>query len=593
MPRFLPLALVTLLALAFAGLAAAATDGPDGGGYRYIDNAEQNGPIFAYEDISASGTLVDFGGYDDDGVSVAPIALGFSFTFYGNAYEQATISTNGNLQFATAIDTVGQGSVPVTGNNPPWGPTVFVFGDDLDPGSCGAVSYETRGTTPAQRFIVQWDVCAFGTPNDNIACAGSFQIILFEGTDHILMQYADTTFSEPSPEACNGNNPNPHDNGADDAAVGVQPDESDGLGYSSDMPNITAGLAICFYHDPAGALTEGFCGSTNDADEVCDFTIDKTNDLPEPTAVAAGDTFTWTLTVTWDRDCDDVFFDVTDDLPDGFEVLAVTAVPGDTESPGVLTCNNADPVLCDDAMTGADAGQAAVEIEVTVSEEACGAVDNEAVVTPVTTAEAPATGDSDSDSVALSVECDGDGEASLTVAKSCPFGAGLSGFTVSVADADGDEVASDAISCGESVSFDLPAGDYTLSELLNAADALAFATTIACGDDFVLGASAAVSLEAGEEVTCVVINALGVSPLILNLLINNTNTNEIDIDNTNTNNNANANDNSNNNENTNDNENTNGNTNEQDQTNDQTQDNANDQTNNITSSPQVNIDFGE
>jgi hypothetical protein len=51
------------------------------------------------------------------------------------------------------------------------------------------------------------------------------------------------------------------------------------------------------------------------------------------------------------------------------------------------------------------------------------------------------------------------------------------------------------------------------------------------------------------------------------------------------------------NKNTNDNANTsqnaNTNTNAQDQDNSQGQDNANDQTNNITSSPEVNIDFGE
>ena len=76
----------------------------------------------------------------------------------------------------------------------------------------------------------------------------------------------------------------------------------------------------------------------------------------------------------------------------------------------------------------------------------------------------------------------------------------------------------------------------------------------------------------------------------LDLDIDNDNRNIIGIDNDNTNDNDNANENENDNENTNENENDNTNTNAQDQDNHQDQDNENDQTNNITSSPEVNID---
>jgi hypothetical protein len=73
-------------------------------------------------------------------------------------------------------------------------------------------------------------------------------------------------------------------------------------------------------------------------------------------------------------------------------------------------------------------------------------------------------------------------------------------------------------------------------------------------------------------------------PVDLDADIDNTNTNVIGIENENDNDNENTN--------VNNNENTNVNTNIQDQDNDQSQDNANQQTNNITSSPSVNIDFG-
>jgi hypothetical protein len=73
--------------------------------------------------------------------------------------------------------------------------------------------------------------------------------------------------------------------------------------------------------------------------------------------------------------------------------------------------------------------------------------------------------------------------------------------------------------------------------------------------------------------------------------INNTNNNNIDIDNTNTNTNTNNNTNVNENKNENTNINNNANTNTQNQSNHQSQENTNNQTNNIDSSPHVNIDF--
>jgi hypothetical protein len=73
--------------------------------------------------------------------------------------------------------------------------------------------------------------------------------------------------------------------------------------------------------------------------------------------------------------------------------------------------------------------------------------------------------------------------------------------------------------------------------------------------------------------------------------IDNTNNNTIDIDNTNTNTNTNNNTNVNENKNENTNVNTNVNTNTQNQSNHQSQNNSNNQTNNIDSSPHVNIDI--
>jgi hypothetical protein len=157
--------------------------------------------------------------------------------------------------------------------------------------------------------------------------------------------------------------------------------------------------------------------------------------------------------------------------------------------------------------------------------------------------------------------------------------------------------------CGDTVTaFDLDPGTYDVSETISGGDAEAFVTVIVCSDGSVTeGTSASVTLpaEGATDIACVIINSFDslagllcpCGALDLEIDIDNTNNNGIGIDNANTNNNANDNDNDNLNANDNENKNDNQNENTQDQTNTQDQDNANDQTNNITSSPEVNIDF--
>jgi hypothetical protein len=570
MPRFVAPALVGVLVVLFGGFASAFIGGPDGFGYRYIDNGEADGPAFAFEDISATGTLSGLSDQDD---GTASVPIGFSFTFYGVNYAAVTLSANGNLQFTTSDDDGTNTGLPTADID---GPAIFPFWDDLTPEFCGDIYYEPRGTAPERRFIVQWEeVCHFQDPND-VGCGVTFQVILYEATDEILMQYSDTAFSCTEDHTA--------DNGAS-ASIGIQQNSTVGLSYSVDSPGITAGLAVCFY--PPDMTENSVCFSGGEPrDGICEFSIDKANDIPDPGTIDIGDTFTWTLTVNWDGDCDDVLYDVSDDIPDGFDILAVEFTHTGLAFPAP-DCNDADPLLCS-AQTDAEAGQGVVEIEVMVSAEACGA-QNEAVVTP---ADPAATGDSDTDTVSTS------GCGGLTVLKSCPFGAGESEFTISVADAGGAEVAAGPIACGAVTSFPFPPGDYTLSEAIDGPDAEDFTVAIACGSaELVDAAEAQFVIQAGaSEVVCVIINSLGEDGLAglicsctccldLEIDIGNTNTNVIGIENDNDNDNANDNSNANTND--------NGNTNSQDQDNAQDQDNQNGQANNITSSPEVNIDFGQ
>jgi hypothetical protein len=195
-----------------------------------------------------------------------------------------------------------------------------------------------------------------------------------------------------------------------------------------------------------------------------------------------------------------------------------------------------------------------------------------------------------------------DETATVTVQKVCVDAEELEG-TFSVALDDGEPV---ELACGDSTTFeDVAAGPHTLTETIDGDDAEDFETVIICGDGVIQeGTTADLEVVAGEDQLCLVINGADLTDLIcdecpcgcgddIEIDIDNNNNNTIGIDNSNTNNNANNNTNDNDNTNENKNENNNENTNTQDQTNDQNQDNSNTQTNNITSSPEVNIDFDD
>jgi hypothetical protein len=189
---------------------------------------------------------------------------------------------------------------------------------------------------------------------------------------------------------------------------------------------------------------------------------------------------------------------------------------------------------------------------------------------------------------------------SLTVSKLCIGDPGGATFEVSVG-LDGEEpLDSQPVACGGEVVFpDLAPGTHEVSETIAGAEG-DVVTLIGCdGVPVAMGTSISLPLALGADAGCTIINIFGLDEeeaadlicpvclcacgLDLEIDIANENTNVIGIENENDNKNAN--------ENTNNNANTNTNTNTQDQTNDQSQDNTNEQTNNIDSSPEVNINF--
>ncbi|MCL4267672.1 MAG: hypothetical protein KJ069_31155, partial [Anaerolineae bacterium] len=186
-------------------------------GYVYDDTAPYN-----FIDISGTGTALNL---TDD--SEANVTMPFQFTFFGTTSDLVRIGNNGGILFATTTGDVGFTNAALP--NADHLLTLFPYWDDIDD-ETGNVYYETQGSAPNRMFIVQWhDRPHFPGPGVSSA---TFQAILYEGTNHILFQYADLDFGDPA-----------LNNGAS-ATVGLNEDGSSANQYSFNSPVLSDGMAI-------------------------------------------------------------------------------------------------------------------------------------------------------------------------------------------------------------------------------------------------------------------------------------------------------------------------------------------------------------
>lgn len=115
---------------------------------------------------------------------VATIALPFAYNFYTNTYTSATVSSNGNLQFASASADYGQNEVcqPLA---------LFSFAiiphfSDLTIGGAGeGIFTSVSGTAPNRIFNIEWRASTFGRPAGSL----NFEIRLYEGQTRFDMIY--------------------------------------------------------------------------------------------------------------------------------------------------------------------------------------------------------------------------------------------------------------------------------------------------------------------------------------------------------------------------------------------------------------------
>jgi len=229
------LAIVALIAACSLGVFAA-SKGPDAGGYTASDET-----IYSFVDISgASGAAATLTGTDD---GTAPVTLPFGFRLYGTAYPVACISTNGAVYLLTSaaactgFDADFANTDLTASQVPNDRPAFLPFWTDLTfqvPGA-GGVLYQTLGTAPDRRVVIQWNN-AYPQGSTNPI---TFQVILGESDNSVLFQYKNVSLDSTDPAR----------NGAH-ATVGIRnagaPANSQLLQWSYNVPVIADRSAVRF-----------------------------------------------------------------------------------------------------------------------------------------------------------------------------------------------------------------------------------------------------------------------------------------------------------------------------------------------------------
>ena len=123
--------------------------GPDDFGYIWIDSDESGGPVFNWNDISATGTIVN--GLADDNV-VGPFNFGFNFSFYGENKSQFWVNSNGCIGFTSSYITLGNTGIPT--NSSTYKDFIAWMWDDLFFQSGKSMVYYQ---TYADKTIIQFD----------------------------------------------------------------------------------------------------------------------------------------------------------------------------------------------------------------------------------------------------------------------------------------------------------------------------------------------------------------------------------------------------------------------------------------------------
>ena len=197
--------MVTSTFVLFAPEASART-GTDSYGYTFKDSAE-SGVDYAWTDIVSSGTKL-LGSTTD--AAQGPFNIGFDFEFYSTSYDKFyNGGDNGYITFGGAVSNAWTPyAIPAT----QLGANAIAAGW-YDGGFCvsrnpnSGVYYETVGSAPDRELIIQMQDQVYWSARDGTSYCSSgsawatntitWQIILKEGSNDIVLQYKDANGGSP------------------------------------------------------------------------------------------------------------------------------------------------------------------------------------------------------------------------------------------------------------------------------------------------------------------------------------------------------------------------------------------------------------
>jgi subtilisin family serine protease len=166
-----------------------------------------------------TGTNLNLG--DDTSTAITP---GFPVRFGTTSYTTVNVGSNGVLSFTNSITAFSNTQLP----NTSYTTIVAPFWDDLYPTGADNVYWEVLGTAPNRELVIEWrNVRPYACRNDTPAPTVTFQVVLFEATNHVLFNYQDVIFG--------GNCANLDKGGS--ATIGVQVSTTDAtqIGFNSQI----------------------------------------------------------------------------------------------------------------------------------------------------------------------------------------------------------------------------------------------------------------------------------------------------------------------------------------------------------------------
>ena len=131
----------------------------------FTDSDQQSGPVYEWEDISTTGTLLPSVSNADDGFE--SFDLGFAFPYFGQSFTSVFVSSNGFITFGEGSDQYDNYALP--GTDMPAN-EIAAFHTDLNPGASGDIYYLNE----ADRTIIQYENVARYNGTGNV----TFQIVL-------------------------------------------------------------------------------------------------------------------------------------------------------------------------------------------------------------------------------------------------------------------------------------------------------------------------------------------------------------------------------------------------------------------------------